>query len=122
MSDGISLNGTTVNAPDAVALAQFYAEITSGVATGSSRWAVVKGPRAFITFQQVGDFRPPTWPGGHLPNQLHLDFLVDALEPAGARVLAAGATPFDYQPNADHCVVYADPAGHPFCLSTWDLR
>ncbi len=56
MSDAISLNGTTVNAADALALAQFYAEITTGVATGTSRWAVVKGPRAFITFQQVSDF------------------------------------------------------------------
>jgi hypothetical protein len=22
--------------------------------------------------------------------------------------------------NPDHCLVFADPAGHPFCLSTWD--
>ncbi len=122
MSDRISLNGTTVNAPDALALAQFYAAITTGVASGTSQWAAVKGPRAFITFQQVVDFRPPTWPGSDLPNQLHLDFLVDDLELTGARVLAAGATPLGYQPNADHCVVWADPAGHPFCLSTWDLR
>jgi hypothetical protein len=26
----------------------------------------------------------------------------------------------DFQPNAEHCLVHADPAGHPFCLSTWD--
>jgi hypothetical protein len=42
------------------------------------------------------------------------------LEAAEARVLAAGATKYDFQPNDDHCYVYADPAGHPFCLSTWD--
>ena len=34
MSDTIRLDGTTVNAPDALALAQFYAEITGGVARG----------------------------------------------------------------------------------------
>ncbi len=34
--------------------------------------------------------------------------------------LAAGATKYVFQPNADHCYVFADPAGHPFCLSTWD--
>jgi hypothetical protein len=28
------------------------------------------------------------------------------------RVLAAGATKFDFQPN-DHCRVYADPVGRP---------
>jgi len=32
MSDRIRLGGTTVNAPDALALAKFYAEITDGVA------------------------------------------------------------------------------------------
>jgi hypothetical protein len=52
--------------------------------------------------------------------QMHLDFLVDDLA-AGDRVLAAGATRFDLHPNADHCLVFADPAGHPFCLTTWDV-
>jgi Glyoxalase-like domain len=51
---------------------------------------------------------------------MHLDFVVDDREAAEARVLAAGATKFDFQPNADHCFVYADPAGHPFCLTTWE--
>ena len=50
---------------------------------------------------------------------MHLDFLVDDPETAGARALAAGATPLEFQPNSDHCLVYLDPAGHPFCLSTW---
>ena len=52
--------------------------------------------------------------------QIHLDFYVDDLATAEARVLAAGATKFDLQPNEDHCCVFADPAGHPFCLSRWD--
>jgi len=51
---------------------------------------------------------------------MHLDFFVDDLTATEARVLAAGATKYDFQPNAEHCVVFADPAGHPFCLSTWD--
>jgi Glyoxalase-like domain len=120
MSDRIRLDGTTVNAPDALALAEFYAEITDGVARGTSRWAAVAGPNASIAFQQVDDFRPPTWPGSSVPMQMHLDFFVDDLEAAGARACAAGATRLDFQPNSDHCFVYADPAGHPFCLSTWD--
>lgn len=119
MSDTIRLSGTTVNAPDALALARFYAEITGGEATGNERWAFVEGPHGEIGFQQVADHRPPTWPGDGVAMQLHLEFLVDDLEATGARVLAAGATRYDHQPNADHCHVYADPAGHPFCLSTW---
>ncbi|MGB9377543.1 MAG: VOC family protein [Mycobacteriales bacterium] len=123
MSDRIRLNGTTVNAPDALALAQFYAEITNGVAQGTSHWAAVTGSNGSIgsiAFQQVDDFRPPEWPGKDVPMQMHLDFFVDDLEATAERVLAAGATLLDFQPNSDHCIVYADPAGHPFCLSTWD--
>ncbi|WP_426563267.1 VOC family protein [Angustibacter sp. McL0619] len=120
MSDSIKLDGTTVNAPDALALAKFYADITGGVARGTSHWAAVTGSNGFIAFQQVEDFRPPQWPGREVPMQLHLDFLVDDLEATRTRVLAAGATRLDFQPNSDHCFVYADPAGHPFCLSTWD--
>jgi len=51
---------------------------------------------------------------------MHLDFFVDDRTATEARVLAPGATKYDFQPNAEHCVVFADPAGHPFCLSTWD--
>lgn len=76
MSERIRLDGTTVNAPDALALAQFHAEITDGVATGTSHWAAVTGSNGCIPVQ----------------------------------------------PNSDHCLVYADPAGHPFCLSTWDSQ
>ena len=65
-------------------------------------------------------FPPPVWPGADVPMQMHLDFFVDDLEATGARAVAAGATRHDFQPNSDHCFVYADPAGHPFCLSTWD--
>ena len=120
MSDRIKLEGTTLNAPDALALAQFYAELTGGVVNGTSHWASVTGPNGSISFQQVEDFRPPQWPGDDV--RMHLDFLVDDLEATGARALAAGAKLLDYQPNSDHCYVYADPAGHPFCLSTWDTE
>ena len=120
MSDKIRLSTTTVNAPDALALATFYAALTDGVTNGSEHWATVSGPNGLIAFQQVDDFRPPVWPGADVPMQMHLDFFVDDLEATGARAIAAGATPLDFQPNSDHCLVYADPAGHPFCLSTWD--
>lgn len=120
-AQAIRLSSVTLNAADAIALARFYAEITGGTARGDARWATVKGPNAHIAFQQVRDFRPPEWPEGEVPMQMHLDFFVDDLAATEARVLAAGATRLGFQPNADHCFVYADPAGHPFCLSTWDL-
>ncbi|GAA4716035.1 VOC family protein [Nocardioides conyzicola] len=121
MSDRIALSGVTVNAPDALVLARFYAELTDGVARGGSHWATVTGPHGSLAFQQVADFRPPVWPDGDVPMQLHLDFLVDDLDATGARAVAAGATLLEFQPNSDHCFVYTDPVGHPFCLSTWGL-
>jgi hypothetical protein len=121
MSDTIRLSTITLNAPDAIALARFYAVITGGDVRGDAHWAIVTGPNGDIGFQRVDDFRPPTWPVGDVPMQMHLDFLVDDLAATGERVLAAGARRFDVQPNSDHCFVYADPAGHPFCLSTWDV-
>ena len=80
MSDEISLAATTVNAPDALELARFYAEITRGVAKGSAHWAVVDGPNGSLGFQQVDDFRPPAWPRGDPPMQMHLEFFVDDLD------------------------------------------
>lgn len=121
MSDSIRLSSVAVNCPDAPSLAAFYADITGGAVTFSSPgWATVDGPGGRIDFQTVPDHTPPTWPDATVPTQLHLDFLVDDLDAAGARVLAAGATRFELQPNAEHCLVFADPAGHPFCLTTWD--
>lgn len=120
MSDSIKLSSVAVNCPDAAALAAFYADITGGSVTfADATWATVDGPGGRIDFQTVAGYRPPTWPEPDSPMQMHLDFLVDDLAAAGKRVLAAGATRYAFQPNADHCLVFADPAGHPFCLTTW---
>ena len=119
MSDRISVSGVTINAPHALELARFYADITGGTAHGDAGWATVTGPNGELGFQQIADYVPPTWPEGTVPMQLHVDFYVDDLVATEKRVLAAGATRFDFQPNDDHCLVFADPAGHPFCLSTW---
>jgi hypothetical protein len=60
---------------------------------------------------------PPDWPDG-APQQVHIDLHVDdprqAHEQAtslGARLLRAG----DLTSSEGH-QVYADPAGHPFCI------
>lgn len=120
MSDAIRLSAVTLNAPDAIALAEFYAVITGGLAQGDTTWALVTGPGGTIEFQQIENFRPPDWPDGPVPMQMHLDFLVDDLVATELRVLAAGAVRSPFQPNVNHCLVFTDPAGHPFCLSKWD--
>jgi predicted enzyme related to lactoylglutathione lyase len=62
---------------------------------------------------------PPTWPERDRPQQAHIDVLVDDLDRADAQIVDLGARRL-----ADEAVVhddesfrvYADPAGHPFCL------
>jgi len=121
MSDSIRLSSVALDCPDAGKLAAFYAEITGGEVTYLDEiWATVKGPGGRIDFQTATGYLPPSWPDPASSMQMHLDFYVDDLPAAEARVLAAGATRYEVQPNADHCLVFADPAGHPFCLSTWD--
>ena len=60
--------------------------------------------RSGMAFQRSADQLAPTW-----PQQMHVDVMVE--NPAEARdsVIALGAT--HLRDN-----VYADPAGHPFCL------
>jgi hypothetical protein len=66
----------------------------------------------------VADYRPPGWPDQGPPQQLHLDVRVDDLEIADQRVRALGAVPPGERVVLEDEIygVYADPAGHPFCL------
>ncbi|MEQ4204023.1 VOC family protein [Actinopolymorpha sp. B17G11] len=59
------------------------------------------------------DERPPRWPDPEYPQQMHLDILVPDVEAAGRLVLNLGAKLLRDQGDFR---VYADPAGHPFCL------
>lgn len=120
VSDAITLSGVTLDCPDARQLATFYTVITNEtVSFASDSWATVEGPGGSIAFQTVPGYQPPRWPDPVSSIQMHLDFYVDDRAATEARVLAAGATKYDFQPNDDHCSVFADPAGHAFCLSTW---
>lgn len=74
-----------------------------------------------IAFQQVSSLPTVTWPEGPVPQQLHLEFIVPtraALEAQHERVLGLGARLlYDRTDDPEEPLrVYADPAGHPFCL------
>lgn len=121
MSDAIRLSSITVNCPDAPTLASFYAQITDGEVTFSHPdWATVITPSGRIDLQTVESYEAPEWPGPHATSLIHLDFLVDDLRAAEKRVLSAGAVRLEFQPNSGHCLVFADPVGHPFCITTID--
>ena len=123
MSDSIKFGGVTLDCPNAGELATFYAEITGGeVTVPGDSWAMTTCPDgSAICFQGTPGYSPPSWPDAASSQQMHLDFDVDDLHATEVRVLAAGASRYDFQPN-DHCRVYADPVGHPFCLSTFHVQ
>jgi hypothetical protein len=59
---------------------------------------------------------PPRWPAPDGSQQFHLDLTVDDLDAAEKGVLALGVRALDAEDRSRTWRVYADPAGHPFCL------
>lgn len=107
------LYGVTVDAPDATALARFYAALLGMELTyDGPEGALVTGDGRNLMVQRVEGYTPPRWPDPAAPQQAHLDVVVDDLAAGGERALDLGATRLP----GDH--VYADPAGHPFCLTS----
>ncbi|MER5964930.1 VOC family protein [Streptomyces sp. NPDC002057] len=105
-------------------LAAFYRAVLGGEVDRPDRrwaldgaWSTLHTPGGLVLcFQGVSGHRPPTWPDPERPQQFHLDFGVPDLDAAQEQVLALGATLLEEGDPARGWRVYADPAGHPFCL------
>jgi len=105
-----------VDCPDPGALAAFYGAMLDWKAEVSSDWAEVRAEYGqSISFQQVEPYAPPGWPTQEIPQQMHLDVIVDDLDAGEKAVLDLGATKPEHQPGTSFRV-FLDPAGHPFCL------
>ena len=90
--------------------------------TGSD-WLVLQSPDGAtrVAFQQVAELPRATWPEGPVPQQLHLDLMVPTaqdLEAQHERALALGARLLldRFDDPEEPLRVYADVAGHPFCI------
>ena len=108
------LHHVVLDCPDPRASARFWSALLGRPVTyDSDDWVVVAASEraSGLAFQLAPDHRPPTWPGPEVPQQAHLDVMVEDPAAAGREVLALGAR----HVSGD---VYADPAGHPFCLVT----
>jgi catechol 2,3-dioxygenase-like lactoylglutathione lyase family enzyme len=111
------LHHVIVDCPDPAALAAFYAELLGLPVTWQDDDFVVVSAddtSSGIAFQRAPDLQPPQWPDPSRPQQLHFDVMVDDVQAAEPRVLALGARRLASQDGGSR--VYADPAGHPFCL------
>lgn len=122
---------TAIDCQDAISLANFYASFTGlNVATdkpggmdGSWVELIDENNKVQLAFQKIANYRRPTWPEGDIPQQAHLDFLVDELDEAEDAILKLGASKARFQPGSPQkdeyeyeFRVYLDPEGHPFCL------
>jgi catechol 2,3-dioxygenase-like lactoylglutathione lyase family enzyme len=107
------LHHVVLDCPDPAALAAFYSSLLGQPITyQSDNWVVVADDETSsgLAFQLAPDHHPPSWPDPAVPQQFHLDVMVADVVAAGPRVLALGAAKLAGEN------VYADPAGHPFCL------
>ena len=118
---GVSLGSVVLDCPDPAELAAFYRGVLGGeVRSTRPEWVDLVVDGATLSFQKVEHYAPPSWPDGP-PQQFHLDLTVEEYDGPHALVTSLGATPLDPvdpPPAEDGRTwrVYADPAGHPFCL------
>jgi catechol 2,3-dioxygenase-like lactoylglutathione lyase family enzyme len=130
------LRQVVLDCTDARVLAEFYRRLLglryrpgdepppfSELDVNGGDWLVLQdvagAPR--LAFQQVAQLPAPTWPDGPRPQMLHLDLTVPTVEDLHtqhARALALGAHLLDDRSDDtdEPLRVYADPAGHPFCI------
>ncbi len=111
----MGLFAVTIDTADASALARFYADLLGMEVTFEGpEGALITGDGKSVMFQQVSDYTPPRWPDAAQPQQAHLDILVDDLDAGEARAVELGASRLPG--SGEQFRVFADPAGHPFCL------
>jgi catechol 2,3-dioxygenase-like lactoylglutathione lyase family enzyme len=123
-----------LDAPNVRTVAEFYRELygleyREGDAPppagdpDDSDWLVLRNPHGGpqLAFQQTDGVRPSTWPDPTVPQMAHLDTVVSSrseLETQKQRALDLGATlRLDRSEDPEEPLyVFADPAGHPFCI------
>jgi len=97
----------------------FWAGLLGGFAVGDDdfRCVVTESGEWPIGVQLSPNHVPPDWPDGE-PQQVHLDLHVEDPRAAHEQAIALGARLLqsgDLDADEGH-QVYADPAGHPFCI------
>lgn len=114
----IKFSCVALDCPDPRGLAEFYSQLLGWEIEPDpdGTWVTLTNPDGGpdICFQEDPEYQPPTWPSNERAQMLHIDFDVPDIDAEQPRVLALGAKVLDDEPESFR--VYADPAGHPFCL------
>ena len=125
---------TALDATDCRELAEFYRvflglryragdEPPADGSADDAGWLVLvdESGQRVLAFNQVASLARPTWPTNEVPKQMHHDFRVSSvaeLEEQRRRAEDLGAVLlYDRSAEQDEPLyVFADPAGHPFCV------
>ncbi len=115
----ISRTIVVLDAADLNTESTFWAGLLGGTVSADDDWhSVLVDGEWRLGIQLAPNHVPPDWPDG-TPQQIHLDLWVDDLGAAHEEAVSLGARllkPADDLEAAEGFQVYADPAGHPFCL------
>ncbi|QDB79914.1 VOC family protein [Georgenia sp. 311] len=108
-----------LDAADVESESRFWAGVLGGTVEADGDWhEIVVDGKPCVAVQLAPEHVPPQWPDGE-PQQIHLDLWIDDITEGHEHVMALGARLLKAAENgngADTFQVYADPAGHPFCL------
>lgn len=98
----------------------FWANLLGGVVDAEDEFhSVTVNGEWRLGIQFAPNHVAPEWPSGAQQQQIHIDVWVDDLKEAHERVVGLGGTllkPSEDPSAQEQFQVYADPAGHPFCL------
>lgn len=98
-------------------LAAFYCGLLGMQVVDEDWLRVAKDPDSALRFALDGDGwsdeRPPRWGDPEHPQQLHLDLQAPDVDATGELIVSTGGTLLR---DLGDWRIYADPAGHPFCL------
>ena len=131
-----ALRAVVLDATDARAVAEFYRELLGfQYRPGDERppagqpdpqgedWLVLRDRTGEVrlAIQPVAELPVSTWPDARVPQQLHLDLTVanvNELTVQRDRALSLGAKVLQDRSwdESEPLYVFADPAGHPFCI------
>lgn len=107
-----------LDSADIGTVSSFWADLLDGTVSAKDDWHTVyvdDQPRLCV--QLAPDHVSPDWPKG--TQQIHLDLYVSDIATAHEEAIAKGAVLLqaaEDQTSVNGFQVYADPAGHPFCL------